>query len=276
MVELDAEYRDKGLHIITSYDQFQEFKVIQGKVDELKIEFPVALDGFFESRFRADLLCRVWVIGADGKVVHAHKDGWEQAAQIELKKVRYPMLGRTRVRSDVKEAAQAFGEGRYAEAQKLATAISDGEYSDNAIEDADYILDRIDEMVDTLSRRADVHEICGRYELAVACWKELAWRFQGVEELKDPDKELERIRQLDDFESELKARHAYVAVRLKAWALFGAVGDDKTETRNAALGAAKVLRGFVEEFPEAAVADSARDLARRYDEWAKQLQDSGK
>ena len=58
MVELDAQYRNDGLRIITSYNQFQDIKVIEDKVTELGIKFPVALDGFFDTRFEAEILCR--------------------------------------------------------------------------------------------------------------------------------------------------------------------------------------------------------------------------
>lgn len=273
MVELDTQYRNEGLRIVTSYNQFQDIKVIEDKVTELGIKFPVALDGFFNTRFEAEILCRVWVVGVDGKVVLADEDGWELAALTELKKVKYPMLRRSRVRSDVKAAATAFGEGRYAEAYKLAVEISDGDYSDNAIEDADYIIERIEDMSETLAHRADVHEISKRYGQAESCWRELARCYKGLEGLRDPAAEIKRIQSLEDYDSETNSRHAYVATRLKAWALFGGIVDDTPATIEAAKQAAEILEAFANKHAEASVAVSARELGAVYKNWAKQLED---
>ncbi|MEZ5992085.1 MAG: hypothetical protein R3E76_07010 [Planctomycetota bacterium] len=273
MVELDAQYRNDGLRIITSYNQFQDIKVIEDKVTELGIKFPVALDGFFDTRFEAEILCRVWVIGVDGKVVHAHKDGWELAALTELKKVKYPMLRRSRVRSDVKAAAAAFGEGQYAKAYKLAVEISDGDYSDNAIEDADYIIERIEDMSETLAHRADVHEINKRFDQAESCWRELARCYKGLEGLRDPDAEIKRIHGLEDYELEKTARHAFVATRLKAWALFGGIIDDVPATIKAAKQAAEIFDAFAKKHADTSVADAAQELGVAYKNWAKQLED---
>jgi hypothetical protein len=277
MVELDAKYRSKGLHIVTAYTQFQDLEVIESKVNELGIKFPVALDGFFESRFTAPLICRVWVIGVDGKVVHAHKLGWEEAALKELKKLKYPMLRRDKVHDDVKQAARAFAEGRYAEAHKLATKVSDGDFPDAAIDDADSITDRVEDMARTLSRRADVHEICGRYELALACWAELAEHFKGLEDLRDPAKEAARIKGLKTYKPEMKARREYVATRLKAWHLFsGLLEEDKAAILKAAQDASAMLHKFAKEHAKATVSDSAKDLAAAYDAWVKRMKQETK
>ena len=77
------------------------------------------------------------MIGVDGKVVHANQQGWEEAAMTELKKVKYPRLGLRRVYSPLSDAAEAFGEGRYLEAWKLASGVADGDESDKVIEQAE-------------------------------------------------------------------------------------------------------------------------------------------
>ncbi|MCA8916385.1 MAG: hypothetical protein KDB90_13325 [Planctomycetes bacterium] len=276
MVELDKDYGDKGLHIVTSYVQFQTLEKIEKTVADLKITYPVALDGFFESRFDAPILCCVWVIGVDGKVVHANQQGWEEAAMTELKKVKYPRLGLRRVFSPLSDAAEAFGEGRYLEAWKLASGVADGDESDKVIEQAEAMVERIESMRDTLRKRADVHEICGRYELAVACWAELAAHYRGLEELPDPAKEIARIKALDNYAAELRARHEYLAARLDAWRPFETAGDDPDKVLAAAKGAAEILKKFADDHKEAEVSASARELQSSYERWAKQLEDERK
>ncbi|MCB9895746.1 MAG: hypothetical protein H6839_14970 [Planctomycetes bacterium] len=273
MVELDKQYGDKGLHIVTSYVQFQTLEKIEKTVADLKITYPVALDGFFESRFEAPILCCVWVIGVDGKVVHANQQGWEEAAMTELKKVKYPRLGLRRVYSPLNDAAEAFGEGRYVAAWQLASKVAESDESDKVIEQAEAMVERIEDMRDTLRNRAEVHEICGRYELAIACWNELAAHFKGLEDVPDPAAEAERIRKLDNYAPEMKARHAFLAARLDAWRPFETAGEDKDKLLAAATAAAGIFKKFAEDNKEAEIASSARELQLSYERWAAQLKD---
>lgn len=270
--ELEKEHAGKGIHFVSAYVQFQSLETIEKSVADLKLTHPVALDGFFDSRFTAPLLCCVWVIGVDGKIVHAAQEGWEEAALKELKKVKYPRLGLSRVYSPLEPAAEAFGAARYAEAHKLASAVADSDAADKVIEQAEQLVTRIEDMRDTLRKRAEVHEICGRYELALACWSELAAHFKGFEDEPDAAKEIARIKALDDYEPEMKARRAYVALRLQIWLPFESAGDDGKKTIEAARNAAEKLKKFAEDNKERAIASSARDFQAQYEAWLKELE----
>lgn len=270
--QLEQEYAGKGIHFVSAYVQFQNLETIEKHVADLKITHPVALDGFFDSRFTAPLLCCVWVIGVDGKIVHAAQEGWEEAALKELKKVKYPRLGISRVYSPVEPAAEAFGAASYAKAHELASAVADSDEADKVIDQAEALVERIEQMRDTLRKRAEVHEICGRYELALACWSELAAHFKGFEDEPDAEKEITRIKALKDYEPEMKARRAYVATRLKIWLPFESAGNDGKKTIEAARNAVETLKKFAEDNKERAVAASARDFQAQYEAWLKELE----
>ncbi|MHC4840530.1 MAG: thioredoxin domain-containing protein [Planctomycetota bacterium] len=274
-MKIEKEYAGKGIHFVTAYTQFHSLETIEKYVKDIGITFPVALDGFDDSRFLNRTLCHVWVMGADGKVAY---DGqrWEEAALKELKKVKFSRLAKTQVHKDVIPAATAFGAGKYADAWKLATAISDGDGSDEAIDDADYILERIEDMADMLETRVMVHEIHNRYAAAVACLSELDSSFGGIEDRPDYKTDMKRIKALKDYEPELKARRAYINARNAGWVNFERTGNDQTKLMKAAEASAKLLREFIKEHPKSAIAEEAKAEATNYEAWVEDLKAASK
>ena len=179
--ELNKEYANKGLRFFTAYANSHPLATIEAKIKDLSLTLPVATDGYYHSRFFAPLLCVIWVIGVDGKVIHVGQEGWEQAALTELKKVKYPGLGTQTVAAPLESAAKAYGEGKLGEAAKLAEAVEKGDFDDKVIDEAEALGKRISERRRMLELRADTEEVCGDYNVALACWNELGARFGEIE-----------------------------------------------------------------------------------------------
>lgn len=274
MHELDGEYGNQGLHFITAYMHPHSMDIIEKSVTDIGFTYPVALDGFNDSRFSNPSLCHVWVIGVDGKVMY---DGpqWEEAALAELQKVKYPMLGKNKVVKEVEPAATAFGSKEYVKAHKLATAVSYGDFSDEAIDDADYVIERVEDMVSELEIRAETHEIETSYLQSIICWEKLS-AFAGFEDGSDYKAEIKRIKAIKEFGSEQKARREYLNARQKAWAMFDEIGEDDKKLLVAINSAAKVLREFIERHPKAGISAKAKDQAVAYEDWAESLKPAQK
>lgn len=243
--ELNKQYANKGLRFISAYSGFHTLETIQKKVKDLGLTLPVALDGFYQSRFIARILCFIWVIGPDGKVAYIGQDGWEEAALKELKKVKYPGLGLDQVADPLQSAAKAFGEGKLAEADKLAEAVASGDFEEQVVNQAEQIRARVTERRKLLEVRADTEEVCGDYGAALACWREIAARFGEQEYERSPREELARITKLSDFEAEQKARLTYVEIRQKCWACFENTGNDNKKVVAACEKAIALMEDFV-------------------------------
>ncbi|MCC6465426.1 MAG: hypothetical protein IT463_08825 [Planctomycetes bacterium] len=268
--ELHDKYADKGLRIFGAYWQFQSFATIEKHLADFKIKYPVALEGFFDSRFEAPLLCHVFVIGVDGKMLHISTDKWVEAIEAELKKVVYPGLGLTKVDALNEPAAKAFGAGRYAEAYKLAEAVADGDHPEAVLKEAAYIMERIEGRRDRIINRAEMCEITKRYDVAAACWDELAAHYTGLEDVEEPAKQAERIRGLKEFKPEAEARRQYLILRTAACAAVENARGDKPLAAALRAHAAK-LAEFAAKNEGLSAATDALELVDYYGTWADQL-----
>lgn len=270
MRKLDEKWGDRGLRVVTAYTQFHELETIEKAVEDIGLGYPVALDGFFASRFTAPLLCQVWVIGPDGKVAWTGVQGWEEAAVKELLKLEYAGLEIKDAEPAVKPAAKAFARGDFPKAYKLADEIAFGDYGDKAIAQAESITGIIEDRVSTLVNRTSVYEIDGRFDKVIACLEELR-KYAGLEDVPDVDAEIKRVRELDSYDTETAARRAYIIKRLEVWRAFQGIEDTKEATIKAATDARDALRKFAAGHKGTAVARDATAFSENYDTWINEL-----
>jgi hypothetical protein len=268
---LNKEYANKGLHFFTAYAQSHPLATMEAQIKNLGLTLPVATDGYYKSRFTAGVLCVIWVIGVDGKVVHVGQEGWEVAALRELKKVRYPGLGMNTVGAPLEAAAKAFGEGKLAEADKLAEAVEGGDFEEGVLTDAGKIRERVRERRKLLENRADTAEVCTDYDLSLACWSELAARFGEIADERSPKEEIARINKLADLEPERKARKAFIDARQKAWAAFDNLGNDAKKIDAACDKAIKQMEEFIAANKDRHPVEAARLLIEDWKAWKEEL-----
>lgn len=265
--KLSKEYGSKGLHFISAYTQFHTLEVVEDSVKKLGLTLPVAMDGYWDTRFQAKILCEIWVIGVDGKIIYADENGWEEAALEELKKVKYPGLGRSAAKPELEPAAKAFCSGDWAKAVQLAEAVSEGDHSDEVLADAEAIMDRVRERRKLLENRAETAEVCGDFALAQACWSELAQRIGDVVDERSPTAEVKRIAARKDFAAEAKARREFMDARLRADIAFEAAGSTPSKAKDSLAQAIKLMEDFVSANKDRLCATAANDLIRTWKSW---------
>jgi hypothetical protein len=270
--ELNKEYANKGLRFFTAYAGSHPLATMEAKIKDLGLTLPVATDGFYKSRFQAGVLCVIWVIGVDGKVVHVGQEGWEAAALKELKKVKYPGLGMAKVSAALETCAKAFGEGKLAEADKLAEAVEGGDFEDSVTDEATKIRERVRERRKLLENRADNSEVCADYEQALACWNELAARFGEVEYERSPKEELARISKLADFEAERKARRAFIDARQKSWLGFENLGSDAKKIAGACDNGIKIMQEYIAANKDRRPVSAAEKMIEDWKAWKDEVQ----
>lgn len=262
MNELHKEYGPKGLHVFTLYCQAHPLAQIEELVAKHKIEYPIALDGLWGDDYPSPSLPQVWVIGVDGKIVHKGTKGYDEAIEKELAKVKYPGLGRAKVASEVEAAAKAFGKQQFAEAVKLATAVVDGDFSEAAQADAQFILDRIEESIRALNQRAEMAEVQKDVATQTACLKRLAEAYKGCEDAADAPEALKKLAANKDAQKEAAARRALLTgMRDLDW---GAGDLDLNDAKVMAEFRKKCIAFFdklIKEHPGTAAADTAKTYA---------------
>lgn len=273
---LNKEYANKGLRFFTAYSGSHTIEGIEAKIKELSLTLPVATDGYYHSRFTASTLCVVWVIGVDGKVVHVGQEGWEDAALKELKKAKYPGLGMDKVAAPVESAAKAFGEGKFTEADKLAEAVEAGDFDDSVISQASKIREAVSQRRKLLEVRADTEEVCGDYDLALACWREIGARFGEQEFERSPKEELARIGKLADLEAERKARREFIGARQKVFAAFDNVKEDKKKIAAACTKGIEIMKEFVAAHKDRRPVTTAEQLMEYWRSWKEELEAESK
>ena len=270
--ELNKEHANKGLRFFTAFSGGSSLESIEAKMKEMSLTLPVATDGYYNTRFIASSLCVVWVIGVDGKIVHVGQEGWEDAALKELKKIKYPGLGIEKVAVPMESAAKAFGEGKLALADKLAEAVLEGDFDQSVFDQADVLRKRVTERRKLLESRADTEEICGDFDLALACWKEINARFGENEFERSPKDETVRIGKLAELDKERKARRAFIDARQKCWVCFEKVGNNKTKIVTACDKAIVLMKEFVAANKDCRPVSHAQELIDYWSAWKEELE----
>ena len=262
MNEINAK---PGVHVIGLYAQVQTLEDIQGVLKRLKVTYPQAVGGFWDAGYQATTLPRTWVIGTDGKIAFIGASGYDEAIEKELAKVKYPGLGRSDIHKDLEPAAKAFGEGKFAEAYKLAEAIYDNTEDETVEADAEYIIERIDDRIGTLSVRAETAEVMKNYSLAIGCWTELL-RFKGMDDAAEAPERLKKLTESEEVKKELAASDELVALMFDLDVDYQDVDDTDAEKVTAFRKIClEAYREFVTEYEGTGAGDRAKDLIKTFE-----------
>lgn len=205
-----------GLHVVGLYSQVHELSEVEAMLTKQGVKYPNTPDSdiFVPKGYAAPGLPKVWIVGVDGKFIFVGGKGYDEILEKELAKVKYPGLGRGEVHKDVEPAAKAYGEGKYAEAYKLAEAVYDNTEDDEAEEDADYIMERISDRISTLEVRAETAEVIKNYATAIACWTELATGYKGHEDTEEAPERLKKLTESDEVKKDIAARRELLKLML--------------------------------------------------------------
>jgi hypothetical protein len=261
MNELHAR---KGLHVVSLYAQVHELEAIETIISRFSIEYPIAMDGFWEAGYQAPLLPRIWVVGADGKIKWVGRSGYEEALEEEMKKVKHPGLNLSEVHAEVEPVVKAFTEGRYAEAYKLADKLSSQADAIEAEDQALHILNRIDDRIGSLIARAEMAEILKDYGLAIRCWEALK-AYKGIEEAEIAEERLEKLKDNEEVERNIKAQRDLLATIKSLDMHFQSVNDeDPDAVALFRLDCLRAYQAFAREHQGTGAAERATDLANTF------------
>jgi tetratricopeptide (TPR) repeat protein len=255
-----------GVHVVTLYAQVHQLEEVEEIVSKNNIKYPIAMDSFWEAGYEAPVLPHVWVVGVDGKIVFSGRGEYDKAIETELAKVKYPGLGKSAVHKEVEAAAKAFGEGKYAEAYKLAEAIYDDTEDETAEEDANYIMERIDDRLGSLGVRAETAEVMKNYRVAMRCWEELATKYQGLDDSAEAPERLKKLADSKEVQAEIAARRELLKLMMSLDVVFQDVDDtdaDKvTAFRKRCLAE---YHAFAVKYKGTGAGDSAGDLVKIFE-----------
>lgn len=254
-------HEQPGLHVYTLYAQVHKLSEIQEIIDKHGIKYPIAMDAYFEAGYDTSAgLPMMWIIDVEGKVAFAGVSGYSDALDAAMEKVKYPGLGKTAVAKELVEAARAFGEGEFAKAYKLAEAVYDDPPSDEVEEEAEYIMERIDDRMSTLSVRAETAEVEENYAVAIAAWTELA-RYKGLDDAEEAPERLKKLNESKEVANELAKRRELLELMcdldVKFQSVDDADGEAVTKFRQECLAA---YRKFAKENEGTYAADEAESL----------------
>jgi hypothetical protein len=259
-----------GLHVVGLYAQIHTLEEIEAVVKKHEIKYPLTADGdiFNNAGYVTDgvSLPIVWIIGVDGKIAFTGMSGYSDALEKEMAKVKYPGLGKAAIHKDLEPAAKAFVEGKYADAYKLAETVSDNTEDEKAEEDADYIMERIDDRLTTLSVRAETAEIMKNYALALGCWEELATKYAGLEDAEEAPARLKKLQEDKAVATEIAARHELLKLMMSLDVSFQEVDPaDGAAVTNFRKKCLEEYRKFAKENKGTGAGDNAEELIKVFE-----------
>ncbi|MEM7167862.1 MAG: hypothetical protein AAF581_20590, partial [Planctomycetota bacterium] len=229
----------RGLHVFHIECQDNDIDAVERFVRARKMTFPNVrkADGNFGKYATSNLpLPHAWVIGVNGTVIWEGAKGYKPIVEAELKKVRYPGLGRNDIAADAKRSAEAFGKGTFGKAMSEAKKQLGKTEDSEAKADLEYIVARVDAFVKR--KQATVEEAKGERQFgrAVAIMDELSKRMKGSPIGDTLKSDLKKFRKDKACKSGLAAEAAWPAV-------YKMLGDEKrTNSQNK-----KLLQGFIKK-----------------------------
>lgn len=154
------EMEPKGLHMFLVHAQSETKEWMQDYAKTRGLTFPIAMQSEctfenYDGGVRIHLPY-AFVIGPDGKVAWQGEKGYEAQVRTQMDRIKYPKLRRMDVAPEVVAAATAFEAGSYADARAAAEKAKAFEgANEEAVADADYVIQKVDEQVAALRARID-------------------------------------------------------------------------------------------------------------------------
>lgn len=253
------EFKGRGLSFFLVEVQEYTFEAIAelAKKNNVDMPMPLRFEGDFTGYVaEADgtTLPYAYVISPEGKVVWQGKDSYEAVVRAQLARLTYKTLRRVEVAPLAAPSAQLYEDGQFAKAHKAASkVIKKNEEGTAAWDDATFVIQHIDAMVDSVSATADKAIELKRYHEAVAALEKLSSKaFKGLEKADKAAKKLK----------ELKKNKA-VKKELKAWATLGIVLKANESAKS---DAARVenLAKFARKYEDTAAAADALKFIQEF------------
>lgn len=248
-----TKHGGKGLHVFLVESQGGTLEDITKYANDRGLTFPIPIrnGSSFEGYQGGNGLPYAFVVGPDNKVVWQGRNGYEAVIEEQLKRIKYPGLGKLDVVKELEKSATLFGTGEFAKAAEEAGKAKEKKADDAAVvADADYIIARVDAKVAALRGKIDAAKTARRYHEAVKGLEVLSGKgFKGTEAATAAEAELK----------ELKADKA-VKEELKAWDALAKVIEANDKTKDAAMRR-KNLETFAKKNEGMAAAEEATALA---------------
>lgn len=254
--QLQDEFGGKGLHIFAFEAQNHSADEIRSTVTARGGRtYPVSSNAANNYQTNGGIP-HGWLIGVDGKVIWEGNPGdgrFDQVLRAEMAKVRFPGLGRNDFDKALSKSLQAYSRRDIGTARKEAQKVLDGNRSsDEAKADAQYVLERYQQLLDAQWALAQQYEAEKRYLDAQEIYGWLAGTMKREELGQQADERLDAMKSDKEIERELDA-----AKRLRA--LMAQLQGRPAEERRAN------LERFAqdEKFRGTRAADDARAAAGR-------------
>lgn len=244
--------KDKGLHIFMIESQGGTLEDITKYAKDRGLTLPIPIGGSGFSNFPGgNGLPYAFVIGPDGKVAWQGREGYGAVCVRELERIKYPGLGKLDVAPQLVKSATSFGTGNYAAAREEAMKVKEKEAENAAVvEEADYIIKRVEDRVTSLRTKIDDAKDRKRYHEAVVMLETLSGKaYKGMAESDAAVEELKELKKDKAVKEELKAWDALAKV-VEANAKVKSDADKK-----------KNLIKFWEKYEGMAAAEEAKALA---------------
>jgi hypothetical protein len=217
----------------------------------LTFPMPIRNGSSFENYQGGNGLPYAFVIGPDNKVVWQGRSGYEAVIDAQLKRIKYPGLGKLDVVKDLEKSATLFGTGEFAKAAEEAAKVKEKKGDDAAVAaDADYIIARVDARAATLRAKIDAAKGAKRYHEAVKHLEVLSGKgFKGMAAATEAEAELKELKADKEVKEELKA-----------WDALAKVVEANEKEKNAGVRK-KNLESFAKKNEGTAAAEEAAKLA---------------
>lgn len=209
MQQLFQKHNGKGLHIFAIEAQNHSTDQISAFLKARGASYPCATNGGHTYNTGGGIPY-MWIIGVDGKVIFAgnpYSGNIDQIIENELKKVRFPGLGRADVASDVVKAATLFAQGKLSDARAEAQKVieKDGT-SEEAKADAKYVADRVTARGESWLANAQKFEEQRRYFDAQKAYEQIKDNFgRNDAEYQRADERLKEFRRDRAIKAEIDA-----------------------------------------------------------------------
>lgn len=213
------EYGDKGLHLFDVESQNHTIEKTKLFTRQRGVTFPIPIQNWsdfpminsaalLDWGYDSKKLPSTYIIGVEGRVIWQGKFGFEEVLKEELRKVRYPGLFRLEVDRAVQPIAKTFAAKKYGKAWKDVLKkldLLDPEKNTAAVEDARWIVTRLEEISTYWRTVADEAMQEARYHEAIPALDKLASWYSGHDIGKKAADDLKALRKDPAVKKELAA-----------------------------------------------------------------------
>jgi len=210
------EYGGKGLNIFLVESQGGTLEDITKYAKDRGLTFPIPIrnGSSFENYKGGNGLPYAFVVGPDGKVVWQGSSGYEAVCIEQLKRIKYPGLGKLDVVKELEKSATLFGTGEFSKAADEAAKVKEKKADDAAVvADADYIIARVNAKAASLRAKIDAEKGSKRYHEALKDLETLSGKsFKGMEVADKAATELKELKADKSVKEEVKAWEALAKV----------------------------------------------------------------